>query len=64
MQPRSIYDLEIEYNAYHEPIYVESRDEDTRRPMVWYQQFPEGTRRFERRAFSIQVQHLNNGPFL
>ena len=62
--PRSIYDLEIEYNAYHKPIYVESRDERTRRPMVWYQQFPEGLRRFQRGPFSIQVQHLNSGPFL
>jgi hypothetical protein len=62
--PRSIYDLEMDHNAYHDPIYVESRCEHTRKPMVWYQQFPEGTRRFQRGAFSIQVQHLNAGPFL
>jgi KaiC/GvpD/RAD55 family RecA-like ATPase len=60
--PKSIFNLEVEYNAYHQPIYVESRDERTRKPMVWYQQFPEGTRRFQRGPFSIQVQHMSAGP--
>jgi archaellum biogenesis ATPase FlaH len=63
-EPRSIYDLELDYNAYHEPIYVESRDGHTGRPVVWYQKFPEGVRRFQRGHYGIQVERLNGGPFL
>jgi hypothetical protein len=43
---RSICDLEFGFDAYGQEIYVESREEHTRRPTVWYQIDRRTTRRF------------------
>ncbi len=35
-KPSSIYDLELDFDSYAGKIYVESRDEFSRKPTVWY----------------------------
>ena len=56
--------LSVGYDGYGQQILVESREEHTGKPTVWYQVDRRTTRRFTRGTFGIQVEHLNAGPFL
>jgi len=57
--------LSVGFDGYGQQIFIESRDEYTGKPIVWYQFDAKGNkRRHERGAFGIRVQHLNTGPFL
>lgn len=56
--------LSVSYDGYGQQILVESREEHTGRPTVWYQMDKRTTRRFTRGTFGIQVEHMNTGSFL
>ena len=61
----SIYDLDFGFDAYGNQVFVESRDEYTGKPSVWYQFDAKGNKlRHERGPFGITVEHMNTGPFL
>jgi hypothetical protein len=55
----SIFDLEMGVNSYGRDIWVEERDENTRRPNVWYQKDRHGKiKRFKRGLFSVNVERV------
>jgi len=35
-KPRSIYDLEMDYDGYGKPVYIQSREKNTGKPTVWF----------------------------
>ena len=62
---RSIYDLDLGFDSYGNQIFVETRDEHTGKPRLWYQFDAKGNKlRHERGAFGITVEHMYPGPFL
>ena len=53
-------DLERATDAYGREIYIESRDERTGKPIIWYQTDQKGnTRRYRRKLFGIQVERVD-----
>ncbi|MFL6466584.1 MAG: hypothetical protein ACJ72Z_01360, partial [Pyrinomonadaceae bacterium] len=64
LKRRSVYDFEFDFDGYGNQIFVETRREHDRKPIVWYRMDRDVTRRFERGAFGIQVQQFAAGPFL
>jgi KaiC/GvpD/RAD55 family RecA-like ATPase len=61
----SIFDLEKGFDSNWNEIFIEEREGYTGKPKIWYQRDRDGAvKRFERRLYGIQVEHLRAGEFV
>jgi hypothetical protein len=62
---RTVYALKPGFDGYGRVIYIESEDESTGKPRVWYQFDRSGNNiRHERKTFSIITERLGESPYL
>jgi hypothetical protein len=63
--PVSVYDLKRGVDGYDREIFIESEDESTGKPKVWYQFNKQGIKvRYEFKNFGFSTSYLGSSPYL